>query len=67
MSYDYDYDYDDEGVGVLWPLTMVFALGIYLVVQRYNSIRNRAIPFRVDQPEVSISTFIKLHILTRGL
>ena len=50
MAYD---DYDDDGVGILYPLTIFFALGIWLVVQRYNSIRNRAVPFRKAPPPVS--------------
>ena len=46
-------DYDDAGVGsILYPLSICFAVGIWLVVQRYHSIRNRAVPFRVRIPEV---------------
>ncbi|KAI0783294.1 meiotic sister-chromatid recombination aldehyde dehydrogenase [Abortiporus biennis] len=50
MSY-YEYEYEDEGgIGVIYPITILVALGIYLVVARYQSIRNRAIPFRYPAP-----------------
>lgn len=52
MSYD-DYD-DDEGFGIFWPLTFFIALGIWIVIQRYQSVRNRAVPFYVRPPEVSV-------------
>lgn len=56
MSYDYDYDYEyeDEGFGLAWPLIICLGLGIWLVVDRYKSVRNRAVPFRVAPPDVSI-------------
>ncbi|KAJ3477063.1 hypothetical protein NLI96_g10721 [Meripilus lineatus] len=41
----YNYDYDDEGINFLYPLSAFFALGIWLVISRYHSIRNRAVPF----------------------
>ncbi|KAI0785356.1 Aldehyde/histidinol dehydrogenase [Irpex lacteus] len=45
-------DYDDAGLGsILYPLSICFAVGIWLVVQRYHSIRNRAVPFRYRAPE----------------
>ncbi|TCD64319.1 Meiotic Sister-Chromatid recombination aldehyde dehydrogenase [Steccherinum ochraceum] len=50
-DYDYDYDYEEEGFGIVWPLTICLALGIYLVFERYRSVRNRAVPFRVAPPE----------------
>ena len=52
MAYD-EYE-DDEGASVFYRLAMFFALGIWLVYQRYHSIRNRAVPFRVQPPLVSI-------------
>lgn len=52
MSYD---DYDEDGIGIVYPLSIFFALGIWLVFQRYHSIRNRAVPFRVRTPDVSIA------------
>lgn len=42
----------DEGFGILYPISIFFALGIWLVFQRYHSMRNRAVPFRVRAPEV---------------
>ncbi|KAI0094447.1 meiotic sister-chromatid recombination aldehyde dehydrogenase [Irpex rosettiformis] len=45
-------DYDDAGLGsILYPLSICFAVGIWLVVQRYHSMRNRAVPFRYRAPE----------------
>ena len=59
MSYDDDIlrypdidEYDDEGLGIVYPISIFFALGIWLVFQRYQSMRNRAVPFRVRAPEV---------------
>ncbi|KAI0361064.1 meiotic sister-chromatid recombination aldehyde dehydrogenase [Trametes cingulata] len=49
---DYDFDYDDEG-GIIDPvklLTICFVLGIWLVWQRYHSILNRAIFFKLAPP-----------------
>lgn len=52
MSYlDID-DYEDDGFGIIYPLSLFFALGIWLVFQRYHSMRNRAVPFRIRAPEV---------------
>ncbi|KAH8099755.1 meiotic sister-chromatid recombination aldehyde dehydrogenase [Cristinia sonorae] len=51
MSYDYDdYEYEEEGFSIIWPLTIFLGLGIWLVIYRYRSIRNRAVPFRVTPP-----------------
>ena len=47
-------EYDDDGFGIIYPLSLFFALGIWLVFQRYNSMRNRAVPFRVRAPEVCL-------------
>ncbi|KIP11111.1 hypothetical protein PHLGIDRAFT_125015 [Phlebiopsis gigantea 11061_1 CR5-6] len=44
-------DYDNDGPGILYPMTIFFALGIWLVFQRYQSMRNRAVPFRIRVPE----------------
>ena len=51
MAYD-DYEGGD-GAGILYPLTIFLALGVWLVVQRYQSVRNRAVPFRIAPPTVS--------------
>lgn len=45
-------DYDNDGPGILYPISIFFALGIWLVFQRYHSMRNRAVPFRIRAPEV---------------
>ena len=49
-----DYDYDDEGglIDPVWLLTICFALGICLVINRYQSLLNRAIFFRIPPPPV---------------
>ncbi|KZT30800.1 Aldedh-domain-containing protein [Neolentinus lepideus HHB14362 ss-1] len=44
-------DYDDEGTDLVTPLTIFFALGIYLVFRRYQNNRNRPIPFRWAEPK----------------
>lgn len=52
---DFD-DYDDDSFGgILYPLSIFFALGIWLVIHRYHSMRNRAVPFRVRAPEVRLT------------
>ncbi|TFK56634.1 Aldedh-domain-containing protein [Heliocybe sulcata] len=43
-------DYDEEGTDFVTPLTIFFALGIYLVFRRYQNNRNRPIPFRWPEP-----------------
>ncbi|GBE77417.1 Putative aldehyde dehydrogenase-like protein [Sparassis crispa] len=46
------YDHDDEGgMDVLYLVTITFALGIYLVVWRFQTIHNRAVPFFVRSPD----------------
>ena len=55
MTYhDMDFDYDDEGgvIDPIWLLTICIALGIWLVVQRYRSLLNRAVFFRIPPPPV---------------
>lgn len=52
MSFPAYDDYDYEGPGILYPISIFFALGIWLVFQRYQSMRNRAVPFRIRVPEV---------------
>ena len=51
-----DYDYDDEGglIDPVWLLTICFALGIWLVINRYQSLLNRAIFFRIPPPPVCV-------------
>ena len=52
--HDMDFDYEDEGgvIDPVWLLTICIALGIWLVIQRYQSLLNRAIFFRIPPPPV---------------
>ncbi|TFY81526.1 hypothetical protein EWM64_g2488 [Hericium alpestre] len=46
------HDYDDGNVDdLLYHLTLFFAFGIWTVFNRYQSVRNRAIPFKLAKPE----------------
>lgn len=54
MAYADIDDYGNDGPGILYPLSVFFALGIWLVFQRYQSMRNRAVPFRIRPPEVRL-------------
>lgn len=58
MAYDYGYDYDDEdeGFGIAFPLIICLLAGIWLVIDRYRSVRNRPVPFRVPPPIVRAFT-----------
>ena len=46
---------DEEGVNVLLWLSLFFAAGIWLVINRFQSFHNRAVPFRVPPPAVRVS------------
>ncbi|KAJ3534463.1 hypothetical protein NM688_g7133 [Phlebia brevispora] len=59
MSYD---DYDDDGIGIIYPLSFFIALGIWIVVQRYHSVRNRAVPFYIRAPEQIGPNFLPLKV-----
>lgn len=48
-------DPDQKGIDVLYLLTVFFALGIWLVVRRYQKAQYSAVPFHVDAPEVHLS------------
>ncbi len=55
MAYqEAEYDYEEEGgvIDPVWLLTLCVALGIWLVINRYHSILNRAIFFRLTPPPV---------------
>ncbi|EPT03543.1 hypothetical protein FOMPIDRAFT_1022465 [Fomitopsis schrenkii] len=43
-------EYDEEGVNVLLWLSLFFAAGIWLVINRFQSFHNRAVPFRLAPP-----------------
>ncbi|KAM5536033.1 hypothetical protein V8D89_010291 [Ganoderma adspersum] len=73
-----DYDYDDEGglIDPVWLLTICFALGIWLVFNRYQSLLNRAIFFRLAPPPQIKETWtaqklpepsLEAHLSTDGL
>ena len=55
-----NFDYDDEGgvIDPVWLLTICFALGIWLVFNRYQSLLNRAIFFRLPPPPVRVPRLI---------
>ncbi|KAF8061623.1 Aldehyde/histidinol dehydrogenase [Lyophyllum atratum] len=43
-------DDDQRGIDVVYPLTMFFAFGIWLVFQRYQKMHNSAVPFEYNEP-----------------
>ncbi|TDL28101.1 ALDH-like protein [Rickenella mellea] len=49
LSEDSDFE-RGGGIDVLYLITLFFAFGIWLVFQRYQTIRNRAVPFNTDIP-----------------
>ena len=53
LHIDDEDDFESGGINVLYPLTLFFAFGIWLVFQRYQTIRNRAAPFNWPAPKVS--------------
>ncbi|KAH9920227.1 meiotic sister-chromatid recombination aldehyde dehydrogenase [Epithele typhae] len=79
MAYhDSDFDYDDENGGIdpVWLLTICIALGIWLVINRYQSLLNRAIFFRIPPPPQIKETWtaqklpepsLEAHLHTDGL
>jgi hypothetical protein len=46
--------YNDHGreYNILYPLSICIATGIFLVFKRYESVRNRAVPFDWPAPAV---------------
>ncbi|KZT08679.1 meiotic sister-chromatid recombination aldehyde dehydrogenase [Laetiporus sulphureus 93-53] len=46
---DYDYD-DEEGVDVFYMILGFVTVGVWLVIHRYRSILNRAVPFHQPAP-----------------
>ena len=43
---------DKRNIDALYPLTIFFAFGIYLVYERYQQTHNSAVPFAYNDPEV---------------
>ncbi|KZT72872.1 Aldedh-domain-containing protein [Daedalea quercina L-15889] len=43
-------EYDEDGLNVILPLSLCVAAGIWLVINRFQSFHNRAVPFRVPPP-----------------
>lgn len=48
-----EYDSSNSGIDVFYLLTLCFALGLWLVFQRYQKLHNSPVPFGVHIPEVS--------------
>lgn len=44
-----------ESLGAAYPLSICFAVGMWLVVFRYQSVRDRAVPFRMQVPDVRVA------------
>jgi hypothetical protein len=65
---------DDEpaGIDVVYPLTIFFAFGIWLVCDRYYRMHNSPVPFNFRVPEVrsnliSDSTLLDIKFISRLL
>ena len=60
---------DDEatGIDVIYPLTICFAFGIWLVYHRYNKMHNSPVPFTVEAPQVCYKLIIIFSLLTASL
>jgi len=43
---------DEAGIDVVYPLTIFFAFGIWLVSHRYYMMHNSPVPFTVKTPHV---------------
>ncbi|KAG6845707.1 hypothetical protein H0H87_004973 [Tephrocybe sp. NHM501043] len=44
-------DDDQEGIDIVYPLTVFFAIGIWLVVRRYHKMHNSPVEFEFSIPE----------------
>lgn len=47
-------DDDQTGIDVVYPLSIFFAFGIWLVFQRYQKMHNSAVPFDYTAPLVRL-------------
>ncbi|KAG5647167.1 hypothetical protein DXG03_001122 [Asterophora parasitica] len=56
-------DDEEAGIDVVYPLSLFFAFGIWLVFQRYQKMHNSAVPFEYSAPLVSLSPTESLLIL----
>ena len=43
---------DDGGIDILYPLSFFFAVGIWLVYERYQKMHNSPVPFSIVTPHV---------------
>ena len=43
---------DDSGIDILYPLSLFFAIGIWLVYDRYQKMHNSPVPFSIVTPHV---------------
>jgi hypothetical protein len=47
-----------EVLGAIYPLSIFFAVGIWLVIWRYQTVRDRAVPFKLRAPPVCNPLFM---------
>lgn len=52
-------DSKEDVDAIVYPLTLFFAFGIYLVYERYQKKHNSPVPFEYNSPAVSFLTCIK--------
>jgi hypothetical protein len=43
---------DDDGLDIVYPLSIFFAIGIWLVYDRYQKMHNSPVPFTITAPQV---------------
>jgi hypothetical protein len=48
---------DDDGVDIVYPLSIFFAFGIWLVYDRYQKMHNSPVPFFIAAPLVCATIF----------
>jgi hypothetical protein len=42
-----------DHIGAAYPLSICFAVGVWLVIWRFQTVRDRAVPFKLRAPPVS--------------
>lgn len=48
----------DDGPELFYALSVCFAVGIWLVFARYQSVKNRAVPFKWPAPDVNFPYYL---------
>lgn len=48
----------DDGPELLYGFSLCFAVGIWLVFNRYQSVKSRAVPFSWPAPDVSLANML---------